>query len=265
MSMSEHSEPTRDVRVISVEQFHKTKLCPHMNKPEGCLRSMRSHCPYAHSADELKEPPNLIKTAMCKLHLKGNCDKTSEECPYAHSFDELRHTDGFYKTFICKFWEKGYCKAGSMCRYAHGTQELRRVSSDVGHLRSRDIDAMDRMTSRVTSLGEHAVAHMDTTERNCTAPTSTSAYSFNRTLPSPLFVYPVYGDVTAYSTTPTASGIQQWVPSTESSIAKEQDEAFYLMHYYLQKYIECSSKQQSYLQQQRYQQQGYMAESFHKS
>ncbi|GBE59268.1 zinc finger C-x8-C-x5-C-x3-H type domain-containing protein [Babesia ovata] len=265
MSVSGQSESTRDVRAIAVEQFHKTKLCPHMNKREGCLRSMRSQCPYAHSVDELKEPPNLIKTAMCKLHLRSICDKTSEECPYAHSYDELRHTDGFYKTFICKFWEKGYCKAGSLCRYAHGEHELRRVSADVVHLRSKDIDAIERTASQVTSAEEDVIAHVDTTERNSTAPTSESAYSFNRTLPSPLFVYPVYGDENAYSATPTAKEVQPWAPSADPTYAKEQDEAYYLMHYYLQKYIECSSKQQSYLHQQRYHQQSHMTESFHKS
>ncbi|AFZ79080.1 hypothetical protein BEWA_019250 [Theileria equi strain WA] len=129
--MSENSKEIgmhqKDARILT-DQFYKTKMCPHMTKPEGCLRSMKDNCPYAHSELELRSPPDLVKTAMCKLFLKQSCSKTSSECAYAHQFEELRHTESFYKTFVCKFWTAGYCKAGDLCRYAHGEEELRKIN-----------------------------------------------------------------------------------------------------------------------------------------
>ncbi|GIX61679.1 zinc finger C-x8-C-x5-C-x3-H type domain-containing protein [Babesia caballi] len=258
MSGTPKPEVPREVRVISVEQFHKTKICPHMNKPEGCLRSMRGQCPYAHDKSELKEPPNLIKTAMCKLHLKGCCGKSSADCPYAHSFSELRHTDGFYKTYVCKFWEKGYCKAGDLCRYAHGVHEIRKAGSGSTSVRTEEAEGGEALPGSVYEEGCDVLTQSSAVEKDCDTPTITSDYTFNRRMPSPVFVYPTYGEVSGYCPTPTASELRPWVPAPPAAHTKEQEEAYCLMHFYLQKYIECCSKQQLYGNQEVFLEQGYM-------
>ncbi|EDO07950.1 Zinc finger C-x8-C-x5-C-x3-H type domain containing protein [Babesia bovis T2Bo] len=218
-----------DVRSISLEQFHKTKLCPHMSKSVGCIRSKRAECPYAHSPLELKEPPNLLKTAMCKSHLKGICKKDASECPYAHSYAELRHTDGFYKTYLCKYWQNGYCKAGNMCRYAHGTEELRNKD---------ELASMEHTNEGVvTSMG--STEKGEVRHRETTTPTVPMGYCFDR---GSVYVYPCYSNVNPYCTTPSALETNTWI----NNRTKEQEEAYCLMHFYLQKYIECCSKQQRY-------------------
>ncbi|GFE53021.1 zinc finger C-x8-C-x5-C-x3-H type domain-containing, putative [Babesia ovis] len=252
----------QEVRLISVEQFYKTKLCPHMNKPEGCLRNMRAECPYAHNQEELKEPPNLIKTALCKSHMKGCCDKTAKECPYAHSYHELRHTEGFYKTYMCKFWQKGYCKAGEMCRYAHGEHELRKSNYINPYARVDDIDP-GRLISKSTA--EDDFNQVETRQRETTTPTVPSGYCYNRNMVSPMYVYPFYGDVNPYCPTPTVTEVQPWMVQADSTASKEREEAYCLMHFYLQKYIDCCSKQQSYMHSQLYLDQTYTPDNSYKN
>ncbi|ORM42343.1 uncharacterized protein BXIN_1126 [Babesia sp. Xinjiang] len=247
-----NNDITQEVRLISVEQFHKTKLCPHMNKPEGCLRSMRTECPYAHSPEELKEPPNLLKTAMCKLHMRGCCNKLPENCPYAHSYLELRHTDGFYKTYLCKFWQKGHCKAGNMCRYAHGVHELRRPSIMDSTSRMGDMSPLETLRSQSLTEDDETVTKLSLRDRESTSPTLLSGYSFNRGMSSPMVLYPFYAGINNYSPTPTNSELQAWLASEDATTTKEQEEAYCLMHFYLQKYIDCCSKQQSMLHHQLY-------------
>lgn len=256
---------SREVRVLSVEQFHKTKMCPHMNKPEGCIRSVRSQCPYAHTEAELKDPPNLLKTAMCKLHLKNSCKKSSDECPYAHDFDELRHTEGFYKTFVCKFWQKGHCKAGDMCRYAHGVQEIRKSSQQSTYDQKHD-----RSVLKVSSTFK-AIENMEgprqtvANDKECNTPTLSSGYCYNHTTRTPMYLYPMYGEMNPFSHTPTPADMQQWLAAPEPMHTKEQEEAYCLMHYYLQKYIECCSKQQIIVRQHVYFNPAYNAENCYKN
>eukprot|EP00922_Rhytidocystis_sp_ex-Travisia-forbesii_P037115 GHVS01055325.1.p1 GENE.GHVS01055325.1~~GHVS01055325.1.p1 ORF type:complete len:844 (+),score=215.20 GHVS01055325.1:458-2989(+) len=110
------------VRCDGVQQFHKTRMCPFIRT--GCFRFRRSCCPYAHSDQELRSSPNLLKTAMCRLHAMNRCTKDADKCFFAHSIDQLRSTHDFYKSKMCKFWLKGVCRAESVCRYAHGQKEV---------------------------------------------------------------------------------------------------------------------------------------------
>lgn len=67
----------------------------------------------------------LFKTRMCHLYKNGLCHLTSRRCKFAHALRELRATSDFYKTGLCTFWSTGFCKAGNMCRHAHGEGEMR--------------------------------------------------------------------------------------------------------------------------------------------
>lgn len=265
MTAANHSDMPRDVRMLSVQQFRKTKMCPHMEKPEGCLRSMHSECPYAHHEGELKELPNLLKTAMCKLHLKRCCDKSREECPYAHTFEELRHTEGFYKTFVCKFWQRGHCRAGDMCRYAHGEHEIRNVIPTNAAVK---VQEPSRGTTGAipTAMGEiEVISQISAQERECNTPTVSSGYCFNHSVQSPMYVYPIYGEMNTCGQTPTAVTLQPWMTETSHLHSKEQEEAYCLMQFYLQKYIDCCSKQQAYMRHQLYLTPSYAPNSCYKN
>lgn len=70
-----------------VVQFFKTKMCRfHENK--RCRYG--STCPFAHSASELEEQPDLSKTSLCRSWQWHRCSLSSEECPFAHGKEELR-------------------------------------------------------------------------------------------------------------------------------------------------------------------------------
>lgn len=88
--------------------------------------------------DELREPPNLRKTTLCRFYARGKCNlphfddalqiqtphlmmilsgTLGDDCKYAHGSKELRATEGIYKSAICNWWKQGHCQYGSRCRY----------------------------------------------------------------------------------------------------------------------------------------------------
>jgi len=87
-------------------------------------------CKYAHSADELKQAPNLQKTKLCKAFLQGKC-KEAENCVFAHGEADLRVTQGIYKTQMCNFFQRGHCKKGDRCNHAHGDIDKRPTASEL--------------------------------------------------------------------------------------------------------------------------------------
>lgn len=72
-------------------QFRKTQLCRYINT--GCLRGEK--CFYAHSRQELRSPPDLAKTSLCKLWQQSKCPRTAAECQFAHGPRDLRVSEGF--------------------------------------------------------------------------------------------------------------------------------------------------------------------------
>merc|ERR1719487_542864 len=100
-------------------QLSKTKMCAFFERG----KCASTNCRYAHSAAELRPPPNLQKTKLCRMFLAGGCN--DENCFFAHGESDLRVTEGIYKTQICNFFERGYCKKGDRCNHAHGNNDLR--------------------------------------------------------------------------------------------------------------------------------------------
>ncbi|CDJ44273.1 zinc finger (CCCH type) protein, putative, partial [Eimeria tenella] len=106
------------------DQFFRIKMCQNFLNG-SCSKSHT--CSYAHSEEELREPPALTKTKMCVHWQAGTCPATDGSCLFAHGEAELRSTSDYYKTKLCKFWVRGgVCPAGESCRHAHGEQELRK-------------------------------------------------------------------------------------------------------------------------------------------
>eukprot|EP00927_Polykrikos_kofoidii_P026486 TRINITY_DN23561_c0_g1_i1.p1 TRINITY_DN23561_c0_g1~~TRINITY_DN23561_c0_g1_i1.p1 ORF type:complete len:729 (-),score=152.64 TRINITY_DN23561_c0_g1_i1:59-2245(-) len=101
-------------------QLTKTKMCAFFERG----RCASTNCRYAHSAEELRRPPNLVKTKLCKAFLQNSCHD-AENCMFAHGEADLKFTDGIYKTQMCNFFERGYCKKADRCNHAHGRVELR--------------------------------------------------------------------------------------------------------------------------------------------
>ena len=61
-----------------------------------------------------------FKTEMCRNWKTGTCEY-GEKCVFAHGTDELRViSSSNYKTKKCKqFHEKGYCQYGNRCQFRH--------------------------------------------------------------------------------------------------------------------------------------------------
>jgi hypothetical protein len=67
----------------------------------------------------------FLKTVSCAFYAKGNCTRGAG-CGYAHSDDELRTVPNLIKTSLCKAWKVGSCRLGALqCPYAHGAKELK--------------------------------------------------------------------------------------------------------------------------------------------
>lgn len=54
--------------------------------------------------------------------------------------DELRHTDNLFKTSLCIQFAKGKCKNSKLCRYAHGVDELRKLTSNSDSVEANEND-----------------------------------------------------------------------------------------------------------------------------
>ena len=123
-----------------VTQFYQTKLCKHFQNgsclygDECTLTRLRIAVyvlgSFSHSADGIRERPNLTKTKLCpSVENGGICEAGSAaRCPYAHNLSELRATPMLFRTVMCSWWKKGQCEFGDNCRFAHGEDELRESS-----------------------------------------------------------------------------------------------------------------------------------------
>ncbi|CAJ1373132.1 unnamed protein product [Effrenium voratum] len=70
-------------------QLQKTQLCMFW-KRNCCAKG--TDCTFAHSLEELKQPPDLRRTSLCKQWLKNRCPYTATTCRYAHGEAYLRRT-----------------------------------------------------------------------------------------------------------------------------------------------------------------------------
>jgi len=102
--------------------YAKTRMCA-FHSAGRCVHG--SKCQYAHSAQELRNIPDLRKTSFCPIFKKNGSCAAGHRCKFAHSTNELRCTTDFFKTSLCKLWENGVCPHGNNCRHAHGETELR--------------------------------------------------------------------------------------------------------------------------------------------
>uniref|UniRef100_A0A0G4I9P1 C3H1-type domain-containing protein n=1 Tax=Chromera velia CCMP2878 TaxID=1169474 RepID=A0A0G4I9P1_9ALVE len=97
-----------------------------------CKRGSR--CPFSHPKEAtpfagcLSGPVHnrRFKTSLCPMMRHGRCMREAGDCKYAHSLSELRGTPELWKTELCVFWQRGLCKAGSLCRHAHGDSDRRK-------------------------------------------------------------------------------------------------------------------------------------------
>lgn len=66
-----------------------------------CTRG--NNCSFAHSAEELRQLPDLRKTKLCNAFLGGQC--SNNNCSYAHGLQELRDFPG--KKGLCRLYREG--------------------------------------------------------------------------------------------------------------------------------------------------------------
>lgn len=74
------------------DQFMKTQLCRYY-AAGTCTKG--ADCGFAHGTEQLGQPPDLRKTALCEDFAKGKCPLPSNECIYAHGPHELRSSPAF--------------------------------------------------------------------------------------------------------------------------------------------------------------------------
>mmetsp|Transcript_33967 Transcript_33967/g.73444 ORF Transcript_33967/g.73444 Transcript_33967/m.73444 type:complete len:273 (-) Transcript_33967:209-1027(-) len=115
---------TRGTRLTVLEQHLKTRICKFWL--EG--KCLRDQCLFAHGEEELRAPPDLSRTVLCRQFAKyGFCVR--ENCMFAHESQvvEKGDTDTAYKTRLCNFAfaEGQLCRFGDQCRQAHSVAELR--------------------------------------------------------------------------------------------------------------------------------------------
>lgn len=95
------------------QQFFKTQLCQLFLRGR-CHR--RELCRYAHGEEDLRQAPDLCKTALCPEG--SNCKDAN--CRFAHHRRELRATNEFLKKDPCRYFiRSGRCALGKSCRYSH--------------------------------------------------------------------------------------------------------------------------------------------------
>ncbi|CAL1141597.1 unnamed protein product [Cladocopium goreaui] len=72
-----------------------------------------------------QETRNTLKfTQMCKYWHSKRCHM-GNECNFAHSSEELRSAPPLLKTKLCfQFTSRGQCLKGAACNFAHGKEEL---------------------------------------------------------------------------------------------------------------------------------------------
>jgi len=76
------------------------RVQPHFRKTELCRFFSSKHCSkgrfcdFAHGEDDLRSPPNLNKTSICKDWRRKQCKLRAEQCPFAHGKRELRSCQG---------------------------------------------------------------------------------------------------------------------------------------------------------------------------
>ena len=93
-----------------------------------------SLCGFAHDPEELMD----AKSVMCPVFLQiRSC--SDPLCPFSHSVDELRPADRVVKPVLCKYWRSGKCRAGYLCRHAHGSEELPTSEEDASDPNFRTI------------------------------------------------------------------------------------------------------------------------------
>jgi len=77
---------------------------------------------------ERSPKPNAMykATRLCQFYLEGRCARGSE-CTFAHGHEQMKQQPDLYRTALCKEFSKtGHFTNSSMCLFAHGEVELRR-------------------------------------------------------------------------------------------------------------------------------------------
>lgn len=113
-------------------------------------------------------PNPLFKTRMCQMYKNGLCHQTSRRCKFAHALRELRSTSDLYKTGLCAFWASGFCKAGSLCRHAHGEGEMRKKFPEECPARVMACTSISRTCSLQHQEEEHNQKALHRPSSSCT-------------------------------------------------------------------------------------------------
>jgi len=108
---------------VSAMKLTKTRMCKFADRG-SCSKG--ANCAYAHSAADLRPPPDLRCTKLCQALIQsGECSDPG--CTFAHSREELRLSPSAaasFKTKPCQFFvTTGRCKLGSRCNFAHHAGE----------------------------------------------------------------------------------------------------------------------------------------------
>lgn len=77
-------------------QVKKTQLCRYY---AAGICTAGTLCAFAHGDCDMRAPPDLSKTRICRSWLQGKCDKTKEECKFAHGRKDVNTSTFFQLRF----------------------------------------------------------------------------------------------------------------------------------------------------------------------
>ncbi|CBZ54231.1 putative zinc finger (CCCH type) protein [Neospora caninum Liverpool] len=187
---------------------------------------MGEQCRYAHSATELRPPPQLDKTMICASVKAGKVCSRGAACTFAHWRGELRQTINHYKTNMCRNWQLGRCSKPNTCNHAHGEEELsfyRRLAATRGCRNfTKEQHYMRFDPFGFTPCGRVASAGTDTTFEARTSLQGERAFDCSTdTKPLPghhsSLSFPDTPDSRFYSGTSEHNGLQRQLKSNEAS------------------------------------------------
>jgi len=152
---------------------HKTRVCTFWLRG----RCRRSPCSFAHGELELRDPPDLTRTSMCRAFAaRGQC--LDAQCTFAHRYNELLTTDEFLKTKLCDFVGRGLtCRFGDQCRHAHSVEERRSAVYVPQHLALAGNQSQGSQPSGANTSSEVLSSSLGVASSTSAAAFSTSADS----------------------------------------------------------------------------------------
>ena len=110
---------------------------------------------------------------MCKFYQMGHCAR-GPICNFSHAEDELQPKPDLSKTRLCRKFQRHRC-SDSACRFAHGTQELRRRPMNKASVAADPSTTTDDIQDEVVIRVKNTFIHIEVPKVTDKTPRARSA------------------------------------------------------------------------------------------